>query len=300
MKTNYDITSNKSVSGIYRPIGSFVVSAFVVVVGISMSVYYMLDTKAYNKEVQVYEVLNSLLFYVVLGLVSILLVRLFRINRTSLHGRFVEFKNHLSLSFWVIPLLFISMGTWLLSLATVAVVHEPTFHYLLQIADEISSSFRELPFWLKSIDTLVILALGPLVEEYIFRGLLLSAWAVKYGAVRSLLFTSILFALFHLDPLGAFIFGIVMGLIYLKTGSLMLVAFLHFLNNAFAMGLDLFAPGVLYFNNLNQLVNILWFIGPLSAISFIMLWRKFVLWWPEKDQLPPVVARMSPLKSSSA
>ena len=282
----------------HKQVGRFLVMAFLIAVGISMTIYYILDTKIHNVEVQVYEVFNSLLFYVALGLASILLVSLFRINRTKLHGSFAEFKNHLSLSFWVIPLLFISMGTGLLSLAAVVAVHEPSFHYLLQIAEEITSAFAELPFWLKAIEVLIILALGPLVEEYIFRGLLLSSWAVKYGATRSLLYTSILFAVFHLDPLGAFIFSLVMGIIYINTGSIWIVVFLHCLNNTLALVIELFDPGILYFNDPEQLIQIFWFIGPLAMFSLVMLWIKFASWWPAKDQLPPVV-KLSHLESSS-
>ena len=79
--------------------------------------------------------------------------------------------------------------------------------------------------------------LAPVVEELIFRGLLLHRWALKWGPMRGLVATSVAFALLHPSPVNAFILGFGFGLIYLSTGSLWLTIAAHSLNNFIALEL---------------------------------------------------------------
>ncbi len=77
--------------------------------------------------------------------------------------------------------------------------------------------------------------LAPIVEELIFRGLLLHRWALKWGRARGLLASTIAFALLHPSPVNAFVLGFAFGLIYLRTGSLLLTMAAHGLNNLIAI-----------------------------------------------------------------
>jgi len=79
--------------------------------------------------------------------------------------------------------------------------------------------------------------LAPVVEELIFRGLLLHRWALKWGRMRGLVATSVAFALLHPSPVNAFLLGFGFGLIYLSTGSLWLTIAAHSLNNFIALEL---------------------------------------------------------------
>ncbi len=80
-----------------------------------------------------------------------------------------------------------------------------------------------------SFVSLVILA--PLLEEFMFRGLLLHRWSKKWGILRAVLMSSILFGVLHPDPLGAVVFGIAMCILYLRTQTLWLPVICHALNN---------------------------------------------------------------------
>ncbi len=82
---------------------------------------------------------------------------------------------------------------------------------------------------------------GPILEELIFRGVLLRRWASPGNEWRALLVSSFIFAIFHIDPIGAFAFGLVMGLLYAATGSLWVPIACHILNNAIAFALE-FTP----------------------------------------------------------
>lgn len=76
--------------------------------------------------------------------------------------------------------------------------------------------------------------LGPLVEEIIFRGVLIERFGLKYGYTKAVFISSILFGILHVDIIGAFLFGLVLSLIYLKTKSLLLPFLIHAANNAVA------------------------------------------------------------------
>ncbi|MBU0755243.1 MAG: CPBP family intramembrane metalloprotease [Planctomycetes bacterium] len=76
--------------------------------------------------------------------------------------------------------------------------------------------------------------LGPFAEELIFRGVILQRWAVKWGMRRALVWSSILFGILHMDLIGGVFFGIVLGILFIKTRTLWVPMFCHALNNATA------------------------------------------------------------------
>ena len=100
---------------------------------------------------------------------------------------------------------------------------------------------RLVPTRLSGPRELVFLAgavlLAPVVEELFFRGLLLHRWALKWGTRRGLLATTLAFAFLHASPVNAFLLGLGFGLIYLRTGSLLLTIAAHALNNFIALEL---------------------------------------------------------------
>jgi membrane protease YdiL (CAAX protease family) len=74
--------------------------------------------------------------------------------------------------------------------------------------------------------------LAAAMEELLFRGVLLAGWERRWGPVRAAVASSLCFALLHLDPVGAFTFGMVMCVLYLHTRSLLVPILCHALNNA--------------------------------------------------------------------
>jgi membrane protease YdiL (CAAX protease family) len=74
----------------------------------------------------------------------------------------------------------------------------------------------------------------PVVEELIFRGLILQRMAEKWGWKPAVLCSSALFAFAHNSVAGLpghFVFGLFMALLYLRTRSLWVPIFCHMLNN---------------------------------------------------------------------
>ncbi len=91
-----------------------------------------------------------------------------------------------------------------------------------------------------SIVVTIVLAgiLGPIAEEIFFRGYVLPGLIKRFGIGRSLLLSSLMFGLFHID-LGAivptFVLGLALGWVYLKTGSIWPAIFAHGLHNTVAV-----------------------------------------------------------------
>ena len=92
----------------------------------------------------------------------------------------------------------------------------------------------------------MLTVVAPLVEEWFFRGLLLRRWTRKWGVVGGVIGSSLVFAVLHVDVLGAFLFGVVMCGLYARYRSLWPAVIVHVANNALAAGaLVLGAHGVL-------------------------------------------------------
>ncbi len=82
---------------------------------------------------------------------------------------------------------------------------------------------------------LSVVIIAPIYEEVIFRGIMLKGMASKMNPILAIIISSLFFAILHMNiPQGinAFLLGIVIGSIYLNTGSIYLSIFAHFVNNS--------------------------------------------------------------------
>lgn len=93
--------------------------------------------------------------------------------------------------------------------------------------------------------------IAPIFEEIIFRGFFLKRFIPSYGVTKAIIISSFLFAIIHGNihqGVNAFVIGIIIGYVYVKTGSLLTCIWIHFVNNAFLVisfyiPYDLFAGG---------------------------------------------------------
>lgn len=79
------------------------------------------------------------------------------------------------------------------------------------------------------------LLIAPVLEEIIFRGIVLKGLLSSYGTKKAILLAAFIFAVFHGAPsqaFGALILGLFFGWIYYKTQSLGTTILLHFVTNA--------------------------------------------------------------------
>lgn len=76
--------------------------------------------------------------------------------------------------------------------------------------------------------------IAPIVEEILIRGYILGGLSNKYGIILALLISSILFALLHFNmvqTLSALICGLILGILYIYTGSIFTCILAHALYN---------------------------------------------------------------------
>lgn len=80
---------------------------------------------------------------------------------------------------------------------------------------------------------------APVIEEIIFRGIILNKWAERSSNIRALALSSLVFGLIHFDSLivPQLIGGLIYGLVYLKTKKLIYPIFMHMLYNLLSFGL---------------------------------------------------------------
>ena len=108
---------------------------------------------------------------------------------------------------------------------------------------------REMPEWFRqalsqvygmklAVNLLTMGVLAPVLEEFLFRGIILTGLSRRMDPWWAILWSSVLFAIAHLNPwqaLPAFAMGCFFGWIYYRTRSFWTVIGLHSLNNVMAI-----------------------------------------------------------------
>jgi len=167
-------------------------------------------------------------FYVIIILIKCLSKKAFN-QKTKHYLNYTSFA-YATLMIIAFRLIFDNSLTLWLSVITV-----PTF---------INEAFNEFPVSpIISIFSVIIVA--PIYEEIIFRGILLRGMAKKMNPNIAIVVSALLYAIVHMNiPQGinAFFLGLVLGFIYLRSGSIYLSIFAHFVNNILALSISPLFP----------------------------------------------------------
>jgi len=121
-----------------------------------------------------------------------------------------------------------------------------------------------------------IVIIAPIVEELIFRGIIMSGFTRNYNAIFAILFSALLFALFHLNPWqfpAAFALGIILGWIRIRTGSVLACIAGHAIHNGLVF------LSVIYFRELKSLSFLQPGISRNYWIHFVLIAFGIVLVW---------------------
>lgn len=110
------------------------------------------------------------------------------------------------------------------------------FEEQLQLADNLQNEFADMMH--SVVGALMISVIGPIIEELCFREAIMGS-LIRQGSRPwvAILFSAIVFGLIHANPVqivGAGLMGILLGIIYYKSGNIVLTSILHILNNSFA------------------------------------------------------------------
>ena len=137
---------------------------------------------------------------------------------------------------------------------------------------------------------LELVLLAPFVEEYVFRGLLFQRWWAKWGIGRAIIGSSLVFAVVHVDLVGAFFFSFVMIVLYVNSRSLLLPFAAHAINNLLvwlvSMG-EIAARGGLEYYSVEDLRSDWWIAAACAAVAVPWAYRFVRKNWPTASwQMP--------------
>ena len=185
----------------------------IVVLGmLLLSPINLILNKLINKEV-------SMLVYYLLAIgIPFLIVYSIRKRKTA------DFSFNLNISNKkIIP--FIIMGAIALLFGIVSPIAN-----LIPMPESIKKAFMEFGSQTGVFAFILMVIAAPILEELIFRGIILDGLLKKYSPVKSILVSSLLFGLVHLNP-WQFVTGVVIGIfsgwIYYNTRSLLPSIIIH-------------------------------------------------------------------------
>ncbi len=173
--------------------------------------------------------LNQTMFFFVLFSAS---VAVFKLNATKVFELVGPRKNSLSLFYGVAGAgLFVmfSLGEHALEVMLVASFDTNTAYNLWNFHEH---TWKAEPFFSPSVAAYILASavIGPTIEEFFLRGLMLRIFSEKYGFPIACIITSFIFTLMHYSRqyyLMAFSFSVVLCYIYALTRSLIVCAVFH-------------------------------------------------------------------------
>ncbi|MBI5059478.1 CPBP family intramembrane metalloprotease [candidate division KSB1 bacterium] len=173
-------------------------------------------------------------------------------------------------------------GGWLISvqlasLQNVVMPFPPEFleHFL-----ELFESLNAQPVFV----ALLLLAVLPgVVEEFLFRGLVLRALLPRFGPGGAIVFTAVAFGLLHLDPyrlLSTTFLGLLLGYMAWSTGSLFPAMLAHFANNALSFVVQKYGDAAPFLGPLDEGLTVWlpWYLllAALAGLVVGLLWLKSI------------------------
>lgn len=130
-----------------------------------------------------------------------------------------------------------------LGLTCSAILLAEEFHKLVPLPDLMEETFTALSSTISGV--ICVAAIGPVAEEFFFRGTIMKYFLKRLPPAKAILFSSFIFGLIHLNPVQiffAFVFGMLLGWTYYKTGSLIYPVLMHIANNSITTILSIRYP----------------------------------------------------------
>lgn len=233
-------------------------------------------------------ILYSLIF---LGLCGSILwtARRSPLNLAALLGPWPRRLAWVQLLWLVVGVFLFSLGAFQVSYLGLSIVAPGLVEATLRQSLLLSADQATDPSLYNGLMLFSVLVVAPITEEFIFRGVLLHRWGMKWGVRPAIVLTSVLFGVLHSNLIGLFVFGVVMSLLYLSTRSLLVPMAAHAINNAIASGIDILANQPTA-NTVDTLAEFRasWWLGVLCLlVSAPWVLRYVVYHWPKRQALLP-------------
>ncbi|WP_190482153.1 type II CAAX endopeptidase family protein [Pseudanabaena sp. FACHB-2040] len=205
-------------------------------------------------------------------------------------GRWPAHFSWQAMGLLVLGMFFFSLGAFQLSYLLLSLVAPGIVEATLQQTLLLSAEETSTPGLYNLLMLFSAIVVAPITEEFLFRGILLHRWGLKWGIRPAIVLTSIFFGVLHSNLIGLFVFGVIMSLLYLHTRSLLVPIAAHALNNAIATGLEFLTAQANPETSVNTLAEFRasWWLGVLClAVSAPWLVRYIRRQWPQpQEELP--------------
>ena len=230
------------------------------------------------------------LFYAIIVIWIMWKFKSFNVDYGKIIGKFPQNYKWWRIAGIVVLLIFFSMGTYWLLYYPLSFIVPSYVNGVLNETELYTMADTASPFVYNFLVVLVGVLIVPILEEFLFRGVILQRLAVKWGATAGVLISSFIFGVLHGDILGAFVFGIFMSLLYINTRTLLVPIACHILNNALAFGLSIIGillGGSETATTVAQFQSDIWAgVIPLLAAAPIVIYFMYKN-WPKKDTKLP-------------
>ena len=187
-----------------------------------------------------------------------------------------------------LPLLAVIMPLALVTAGALILVFVPLSYVAPREVEQMMlshSGLEDIHTGLQLAITVFVMVIGaPVVEELLFRGIILQRFAHKWGTATAVVASSMLFAVLHAEWAGHFVTGAALALIYIRTRSLWMGMITHGAYNAlFAVPMALaFLRGEK--EPTTTLAEFRGTLGP-GALALcagsLLLWFYLDLYWPD-------------------
>ena len=169
-------------------------------------------------------------------------------------------------------------------------------HNLLEISGALMDKYLPAPSWFWELFNKIfegdfgwwgaffkVAVIAPIIEESIFRGLILQGFRRNYNSFVAVLMSALLFALFHLNPWqfpATFVLGLLLGWLVVRTDSILLAILGHSINNAMVL------LTITYWKSINEFSIYLmdkkdfYYTSTLVVLcSVILIYLLSIPWW---------------------
>lgn len=171
------------------------------------------------------------------------------------------------------------LGIILIMTLALIIIIEPLSN-LIPMPESIAKIFEDM-FQPNIYTFLASVIAAPILEELLFRGIILEGFLKNYSPWKAIIWSSVIFGMAHLNPwqaIGAILIGIFIGWIYVKTNSLIPGIMIHFTNNFLAFMLMAYSTNssFYFFDSINStlLYTVLFIVSLVSLVIGIIIINK--------------------------
>ncbi|MBD0268325.1 MAG: CPBP family intramembrane metalloprotease, partial [Cyanobacteria bacterium Co-bin8] len=126
-------------------------------------------------------------------------------------GRWPAHFSWQAMGLLVLGMFFFSLGAFQLSYLLLSLVAPGIVEATLQQTLLLSAEETSTPGLYNLLMLFSAIVVAPITEEFLFRGILLHRWGLKWGIRPAIVLTSIFFGVLHSNLIGLFVFGVIMS-----------------------------------------------------------------------------------------